>query len=134
MLVLFNPIRQYITLRVLELGRGTGLLGMLASHLNAKMVALTDGDPIAVHNLQQNLSNSVNSIDTSNVKACALLWGEQPIREREGNDDDQLNDSDFECWCRQNFFESWKRDEEVKFDVILAGDVMYKTDKRYVIE
>lgn len=94
--------------RVLELGSGTGLVGMVASKLgNPTCVVLTDGDSVALNLLQQNLENPYNAIDKNTTKATLLRWGSHV--------------DEFGKWCRQTF-----ASDTNKFDVILAGDVMYK--------
>ena len=95
--------------RVLELGSGTGLVGMVASKVgNPICVVLTDGDSDVVSLLHQNLVNPYNDIKAKTAKATLLRWG-QPLEE-------------FCKWYQQTF------PGQTKFDVILAGDVMYKKE------
>ena len=119
--------------RVLELGAGTGVLGMLSHNLQSKCVALTDGDPLSVEHIQQNLvQNNISSlieIGKFSTAATHLLWG-----------DDKSMDS-FSRWCLENLWRQseqqsndriltkklmWESEEEIQFDTIIAGDVMYK--------
>ena len=113
-----------INKRVLELGAGTGLLGMLASRLGARCAALTDGDDVAVELLQRNLDSASNRIDGTKARARRLLWG------NDDNDDVVVREEDrsdaFEGWCREAWPDVWSPDEAVSFDYVLAGDVMYK--------
>jgi predicted nicotinamide N-methyase len=102
--------------RILELGSGTGILGMTLSTLSSSPVAvcMTDGDTEAVNLLHQNLQH--NHMDRRKCDATYLLWG--------GN-----NGADspivFEQWCKQKW-PSLFADEVVTFDTIVAGDVLYK--------
>ena len=112
--------------RILELGSGTGIVGMLASKLvsdSAKCVCLTDGDTVAVGLLMQNLSNLDNRVDRSICNGRHLLWGC-------GTEEEKQRNASFEQWCKEKWPNlPWNSDEEgddVKFDLILAGDVLYK--------
>ena len=97
--------------RILELGSGTGLLGMVASKLGKPAsVVLTDGDGETMNLLQQNLKNPFNAIDEATAKAAILQWGEEQ--------------EVFHKWLRRSFPEQ----NDTKFDLILAGDVMYKNE------
>lgn len=99
--------------RILELGSGTGLVGMLASKLGPPAcVALTDGDDQAMALLAENVQNPFNCIDSSVAKSKFLWWSEEIAAFRE--------------WCQQ----SWPIEfaDNVTFDIIVAGDVMYKTN------
>ena len=98
---------------VLELGSGTGVLGMLASRLCARCVALTDGDELSVCLLKQNLER--NKIQ--NYDVMSLLWG---------NEESMITFS-----SRSN--KTWPQETTtsngvVQFDRIVAGDVMYKRE------
>mgnify|MGYP005841084109 CR=1 FL=1 len=94
-----------------------------------RCVALTDGDPLAVDLLKQNLQNPTNAIDQSMVKETRLLWGT----------DDTEGMSQFSKWCQTQWPELWpnnlqddKNQQEENssktpsFDLIIAGDVLYK--------
>mmetsp|Transcript_29138 Transcript_29138/g.45287 ORF Transcript_29138/g.45287 Transcript_29138/m.45287 type:complete len:267 (-) Transcript_29138:3188-3988(-) len=111
--------------RVLELGAGTGVLGMLSHNLNSKCVALTDGDPLSVEHIHQNLTENNISGPIEGNSNCAtaathLLWG-----------DDESMDS-FSQWSVENLRlqnrSMWDPDERIQFDTIIAGDVMYKKE------
>lgn len=157
-------------LRILELGTGTGLVGMLVSKLmtdgggvhdvvddddeagssttattpvpttSNSIMVLTDGDEEAMRLLQQNLADPYNKIDSGRVKATFLRWNEQL--------------DEFDDWCRRSSVggssttsttadaaastaKSHRSDDldddtattaDVEFDIILAGDVMYKQE------
>lgn len=91
--------------RILELGSGTGLVGMVVSKLGRpQSVVLTDGDPEAMDLLQQNLNNPHNQIDAGLVRAELLRWGETASSSQPS------------------------LSPEERFDFILAGDVMYKKE------
>lgn len=67
--------------RVLELGAGTGLAGIVAHHLGAKRAVLTDGDIHALenmrHNAMQNTTTTTNPDDDDEVLPCPqLIWGD----------------------------------------------------------
>lgn len=106
--------RNIYTHRILELGSGTGLVGMLVSKLGPpSCVALTDGDEQAMSLLQNNLQNPFNAIDSNIAKSTFLYWGNamQP----------------FHDWC-QNSWPNVFQDSQVRFDILVAGDVMYKKE------
>jgi hypothetical protein len=95
---------------------------MVASKLgDPQCVILTDGDDKAVALLKDNLANPANDMNQTVSKTKALLWGEKQHME------------EFSHWCRSTWpddtFESsggGSGGDVVKFDYILAGDVMYK--------
>lgn len=126
---------------VLELGAGTGLVGMLVDHIlttassekekdddnNEKkncFIALTDGDPEALDLLEQNLKNEDNKINLNTTISTELFWG------------DETSENDFISICQQQQQKQQKSPHQledpspvaVKFDIILAGDVLYKDD------
>ena len=100
--------------RILELGSGTGLVGMLVSKLGPpSCVALTDGDEQTMPLLLDNLQNPFNAIDSSIAKSTFLYWGKSM--------------KPFSDWCQ----DSWPnvfQDSQVRFDILVAGDVMYKKE------
>jgi len=100
--------------RVLELGCGTGLLGMVAARNQSPCVALTDGDEEALKLVRVNLENDANLLPRGIAYAKYLRWGEEESYD------------DFSTWCREKWPTMWK--DNVDFDVILAGDVLYKDD------
>ena len=98
--------------RVLELGAGLGLCGILAHRLGAAEVVLTDGDTEALANLRCNLranqlcattdtDTSVNTGPPATVSSHQLVWGQNvsQFRQRHG-----------------------------QFDVILGADIIYIAD------
>ena len=106
--------------RILELGSGTGLLGMAISKICTQSPAaliLTDGDDKAIDLIRSNLSNPTNQIDASVAHAAPLSWGK---------DDHGLVCAEFLEWCRATY-KDW-RDTDVLFDCIVAGDVLYKAE------
>ncbi|KAK1948097.1 Protein N-lysine methyltransferase METTL21A [Phytophthora citrophthora] len=60
--------------RVIELGSGPGLVGVVAAHLEPKSVVITDGDPASVALTQRNIQ--VNSISGEVCTAEEYLWGD----------------------------------------------------------
>jgi predicted nicotinamide N-methyase len=138
--------------RVLELGSGTGMAGMVLSKVaftgcdaTPACVVLTDGDKLAVSLLERNLKNEFNRIPENVVKATSLRWGIQCLHEEKSNDPDNENNalhfrrrdpnstnSDslerFDSWCRKEWTSVWNDNDEVTFDILLAGDVLYKQE------
>ena len=83
------------------------------------VIVLTDGDEEAMTLLRRNLDDPYNTIDPSRVNATFLRWNENLER--------------FDSWCRCNNIISGGlhppiESVKVEFDVILAGDVMYKEE------
>jgi Lysine methyltransferase len=111
--------------RILELGSGTGVLGMAISKMSTSYppasLVLTDGDDKAVDLLTLNLRNPINHINPSLVRATRLLWGVKS--------NDSIACPHFAHWCRNNYA-IWgiDNDADVRFDSIFAGDVLYKAD------
>ena len=93
---------------------------------NDGFIALTDGDEEAMGLLDQNLLDPYNEIDQNRVKATFLRWNE--------------NLETFDDWCRtheccrmnSNSNTTTTKDQEehdkIEFDILLAGDVMYKKE------
>jgi predicted nicotinamide N-methyase len=64
--------RQLVRKRnVVEMGAGCGLAGLVASHVGAHQVILTDGNEIVLDLLRQNCQSTVN------VKTLKLIWGDR---------------------------------------------------------
>lgn len=114
--------------RILELGSGTGILGMAISKICAakqyfpSALVLTDGDEKAIDLLQMNLANPVNEINASVVRATHLVWGT--------TESGSIQCPDFCDWCRVHYPTIWNNSAstDVVFDTIFAGDVLYKAD------
>jgi predicted nicotinamide N-methyase len=113
---------------ILELGSGTGILGMAVSkictagHYVPSALILTDGDVKAISLLQTNLENPVNAVNAHLVRATRLLWGT--------TESSAIQCPDFCDWCRINYPSVWNTSSgtDVVFDTIFAGDVLYKED------
>ncbi|KAE9002685.1 hypothetical protein PR003_g19236 [Phytophthora rubi] len=60
--------------RVIELGCGPGLVGVVAAHLEPKNVVITDGDPASVALTQHNIR--VNGLSEDVCTAEEYLWGD----------------------------------------------------------
>jgi hypothetical protein len=86
-------------------------------------VVLTDGDDQAVSLLQSNLEDPFNQITLQTYKTRLLQWGLPEV-------------AGFGDWCRKayegNDSVGWNTastpDTPVRFDCIVAGDVMYKSE------
>lgn len=59
--------------RVIELGCGPGLVGVVAAHLEPKSVVITDGDPASVALTKRNIE--VNELPGDVCSAEEYLWG-----------------------------------------------------------
>lgn len=65
--------------KLVELGAGTGLVGLIAAKLDPALeVILTDGDEKVVDNLRSNIALNNNSEQTK-ITAKVLLWNETPV-------------------------------------------------------
>lgn len=106
---------------VLELGAGTGVLGMLASRLGGACVALTDGDEPSINLLQRNLEHN----NAGGCMATRLLWGDEESIAEFSTFSSQRWPQQFSLSESQSQVSSIGR---IKFDRIVAGDVMYKRD------
>ena len=84
--------------KVLELGAGMGLVGMVAHHLGASVVNMTDGATDVLENLQYNLEK--NLPHNSLVSCTQLIWNQ-----------------DLDTFEKTHG----------RFEVILAADVLYIT-------
>jgi predicted nicotinamide N-methyase len=92
---------------VLELGAGSGLIGMVGARLGAERVVITDGDQISVDLAAGNLEeNGYTSEEGGRTVATRLLWGKG-----EHSDAFKSNASLFPT---------------EGFNIIVAADVMYK--------
>ncbi|MEE4248909.1 MAG: 50S ribosomal protein L11 methyltransferase [Kangiellaceae bacterium] len=79
--------------RVLELGSGTGIGGIIAHHVGASSVIWTDGDLDALENLRHNVAQNVCNSDTkeeskngsqTTLQYCPqLIWGHELDKFRE---------------------------------------------------
>ena len=93
---------------------------MLAHQLGANSVALTDGDPVSIDLIKENLA--LNNMEEERIKTTRLLWGDDKENER------------FHSWyqdifCSNNSDSDHDDEDNNKtvFDMIVAGDVMYKS-------
>ncbi|KAG1693119.1 hypothetical protein DVH05_023898 [Phytophthora capsici] len=60
--------------RIIELGCGPGLVGVVAAHLKPKSIVITDGDPASVALTQRNIQ--VNNLSGEVCTAEEYLWGD----------------------------------------------------------
>jgi 16S rRNA G966 N2-methylase RsmD len=76
---------------VLELGAGLGLCGMVAHHLGAKTVVLTDADTITLQQMRTNLEKNCGDDNDNNFISCRqLIWNNRSQMEDCGNFDTVL--------------------------------------------
>lgn len=86
---------------ILELGAGLGLCGMVAHHLGAENVVLTDADTITLQRMRTNLE-----------KNC-------PREDKSTKDDNSIS-------CRQLIWNNVSQMEDCgQFDTVLGADVIY---------
>lgn len=62
--------------RVIELGAGVGLCGIVAHQLGAKDVLVTDGDTSVLENLRYNVKQNQINHDTATISCPQLIWGQ----------------------------------------------------------
>ena len=117
---------------VVELGAGLGLCGLLAYHLHASKVVMTDGDTDVLAEMRYNVESNLKDIiiETSNEE----IEGQDKAGIRKKSEDIIL--------CRQlrwgrNYTSPFKRsimkslnvgneeEDDFYFDVIIASDVIY---------
>lgn len=137
---------------MLELGSGTGILGMTISRnmnlerndsiqsdreLSRKnVIVLTDGDHKAIELLESNLCNANNQIATYSVKAVLLPWftkGDHLFDEKRQQFLQSIHHA-FSSTSHHNknvekeYDDSQNHDynDDILFDSIIAGDVLYK--------
>lgn len=85
--------------RILELGCGTGLCGIVAARLGAREVTLTDGNSDLLERVESNIAANLPNVPSSvDVRVRQLPWGE-------------FVDSDLRG----------------AYDVVLASDVLYQS-------
>ena len=97
---------------ILELGAGTGLVGMLCDRLGASHVALTDNDPKSIEHMKEDCKRN----QTSNCTVSILDWFDPTEHIKFIYDNilkirDEENDRDY---------------AELKELRVVAGDVLYK--------
>ncbi|XP_043694993.1 protein-lysine methyltransferase METTL21D-like [Telopea speciosissima] len=91
----FSNVSQHNRLRILELGSGTGLVGITAAAILGANVTLTDL-PNVVPNLQSNVDANCNTLTLNggSINVVTLRWGEAEDMESIGHEFDLLLASD----------------------------------------
>ena len=104
-------------------------------------IALTDGDPKALDLLAKNLAEERNLIDRNRVKARLLRWG---LDSEKDDSDSDTGLFSFRRWCQTSWPDVFGEEQgdnisnkekgeivlcyRCSFDLILAGDVLYKAE------
>jgi hypothetical protein len=104
------------------MGAGSGMVGMNIAFASIRYppscLVLTDGEDDSVRLMQQNVQQGDNTLlmgsNARLIHTTRMLWG------------DDTNHEDFEQECRSRFPTVYEDKEHVRFDCILAGDVLYK--------
>lgn len=99
--------------RLLELGAGLGLCGILAHHITSSYVCLTDGDSDTLQLLRSNIQRNTTATTTT--------------------EDSRIQSKKIAChqllWGRQYALDFLQRqpscDDETKFDIIIGSDIIY---------
>jgi predicted nicotinamide N-methyase len=75
--------------KVLEVGAGVGLCGIVAFHLKASKVVLTDGDLNVLTNLRYNVEHNISGKNRDECTCHQLIWGQklQEFKETHGQFD-----------------------------------------------
>mmetsp|Transcript_10564 Transcript_10564/g.15917 ORF Transcript_10564/g.15917 Transcript_10564/m.15917 type:complete len:330 (+) Transcript_10564:89-1078(+) len=126
---------------VLELGAGLGLCGLLAYHLNATSVVMTDGDTDVLAEMRQNVNCNLKTQkeELDDMTKKKNVYSQDDV---DGGDDTSvMQASDKVIPCRQlrwgkSYVEKFKSSLEKlstykngetggSFDVIIASDVIY---------
>jgi len=102
--------------KVLEIGSGLGVTGLMASKLGAKRVVLSDNNIQLLQHLRSScLKNCKNAFESRYLGVKRLDWSDfhQEVR-------DKTNDFNFNCG---NQFLQLKNE---RFDLVLGADILYE--------
>ncbi|KDN41320.1 hypothetical protein K437DRAFT_258307 [Tilletiaria anomala UBC 951] len=110
--------------RILELGSGTGLVGLFAASLAQRArlqpveVCLTDYHEKVLENLQHNIGLNCNAHQTASVGSAVLDWRDvhDVIQQRQRRSPSPSSQS------------SWWSNAQAAFSLILAADVIYSPE------
>ncbi|EFA86241.1 hypothetical protein PPL_00803 [Heterostelium album PN500] len=103
---------------ILELGAGTGLIGLVLDQVNSKSVLLTDYSPVVLDNLKYNIENNGIKIqDLINVE-----YGDEQLQQNlENGDDTKFKVMTFDWEANLDD----KQCEAFQSDIILGADIVY---------
>lgn len=101
-----NLIPDMTDARILELGTGTGMVGLMCAKLGAREVYMTDYHPSVLHNVTRNVqlndcqNVAVHKLDFFEIAGLKQRNGEEPI-------------------------EDWENEQ---FDIVIGSDLLYEMD------
>ena len=114
---LLERIAQNPDMSVLELGAGTGVVGLFVAQATTGQVVLTDGTPAVLKLLELNVA--INKLRNASVKS--LKWGEllstptvvptSPLKRK-----------------REDSTQAAAAAEDVQFDMVVASDCLYQEE------
>jgi predicted nicotinamide N-methyase len=93
-----NSIPNIADYRILELGTGTGMVGLICDHLGAAEIHVTDYHPRVLENVAYNIQLNQSKAQVSKLDFIQVAQGEAP---------------------------EW---EHVQYDIVIASDLLYEMD------
>ena len=119
--------------RVIELGTGLGLCGILATHLKPARVVLTDGDDRVLKKTNKNCER--NNVEMS-CQVKKLRWGKAAVEEFLAQDLIELKE---ERKQKRNTKQETKElneneiEEMIGFDTVFGSDIIYDANKLEIL-
>ena len=99
---------HFVGARVIELGAGLGLCGILASYFPQTKVVITDGDSKVLEGTNENISKNKSS-----ALGRKLRWG--------------LPEDEMATFCKELEGEGYTN-EQGRFDIVFGSDIIYDKD------